>query len=114
MNQKYSLKQERLELVEILRRSDKKIYSCGCPYLALADELGYITPYLVRNNAEIGLSNLGRLSVRKMLKTAGFSTKYAQRIYEYLENGYSLHKIAEKLAGQMLYKYEIDLNLVKL
>ena len=100
-------KNEKDELIEILRRSDIKIYSCGCPYLALSDELGYITAYSVTHNADMGLSNFGRLSVRKMLKTAGFSTKYAQRIYEYLENGYSLHKIAEILAGRMLYKYEI-------
>tara|TARA_R100001530_G_scaffold100305_1_gene69719 strand:+ start:689 stop:1009 length:321 start_codon:yes stop_codon:yes gene_type:complete len=100
-------KKEKLELIETLRRSEAKIYSCGCPYLAFSDELGYITAYAVRNNADLGLSNFGRMSVRKMLKTGGFSTKYAQRIYEYLENGLSLHEIAEELAGKMLYKYEV-------
>ena len=108
MNQKYSMKQERLELVEILRRSDKKIYSCGCPYLALSDEIGYITAYASTHDSKLGLSNFGRLSVQSMLKCGGFSDllrkKYAQAIYEHLENGYSLHQIAEKLAGKELYR----------
>ncbi len=108
MNQKYSLKQERLELVEILRRSDKKIYSCGCPYLALSDEIGYITAYASTHDSKLGLSNFGRISVQAMLKCGGFSDrlrqKYAQAIYEHLENGYSLHDIAEKLAGKELYR----------
>lgn len=106
MNQKIIKSKEKKQIIEILRRADKQIYSCGCPYLAFGYELGYITPFVVRENAQLGLSNFGRLSVKKMLKTAGFSTTYAQRIYEYLESGYSLHKIAEKLAGKMLY--EVD------
>ena len=96
---------ERKQLVEVLRRSDQKKYACGCPYLALSDELGYITVYAVRNNAQLGLSNFGRLSVRKMLRTGGFSTKYAQFIYECLEEGRSLHKIAEMLNGGLLYEF---------
>ena len=106
----YNLKTERKELIEILRRSDKKIFSCGCPYLALADEIGYITAYAVRHDSTIGLSNFGRISVQSMLKCGGFSDrlrqKYAQAIYEHLENGYSLHEIAEKLAGKTLYRSE--------
>ena len=106
----YSLKHERLELAEILRRSDKKIYSCGCPYLALSDELGFITAYASIHDPKLGLSNFGRISVQSMLKCGGFSDrlrhKYAQAIYEHLENGYSLHQIAEKLAGKMLYRSE--------
>ena len=39
---------ERDELAEVLFRADRKIYSCGCPYLALSDELGYITAWAVR------------------------------------------------------------------
>jgi len=101
---------EKQELIEILRISDSKIYSCGCPYLALSDELGYITAYAVKHDSKLGLSNFGRLSVKKMLKTAGFSDKlvkrYSQFIYECLESGYSLHKIAEKIAQKMLYKYD--------
>ena len=110
MKQKYSLKQERLELAEILRRSDKKIYSCGCPYLALADEIGYVTAYASIHDPKLGLSNFGRISVQSMLKCGGFTSrlrkKYAQAIYEHLENGYSLHQIAERLAGKMLYRSE--------
>ena len=50
---------ERQELVDTLYRADKKIYSCGCPYLALSDELGYITAYAVRRDPHLGLSNFG-------------------------------------------------------
>ena len=101
---------EKQELIEILRRSDKKIYSCGCPYLALSDEIGYITAYAVKHDSKLGLSNFGRLSVIKMLKTGGFSRKlierYAQFIYECLEDCKSLHEVAEKINGNLLYRDE--------
>ena len=45
-----------------------------------------------------------------MLKCGGFTSrlrkKYAQAIYEHLENGYSLHQIAERLVGKELYRSE--------
>ena len=88
---------ERDELAEVLFRADKKIYSCGCPYLALSDELGYLTAWAVRNDPHLGLSNFGRLSVKKMLSTSGFSHTYAQFIYEKLEAGWSLEEIGRSL-----------------
>ena len=88
---------ERQELVDTLYRADKKIYSCGCPYLALSDEMGYITAYAVRRDPHLGLSNFGRLSVKKMLKTGGFGLSYAKYIYENLEEGRSLYEIARSL-----------------
>lgn len=93
----YKIMMERDELAEVLFRADRKIYSCGCPYLALSDELGYITAWAVRNDPILGLSNFGRLSVKKMLRTAGFSTNYGQFIYECLENGDTLEEIGRKL-----------------
>ena len=97
---------EKRALVDYLLRADKRKFSCGCPYLALADELGYITMYAATHNPAIGLSNFGRISVTKMLKTYGFSTEYAQFIYEELEDGRTLHQIAESIHGGILYNIE--------
>ena len=97
---------EKKVLVDCLLRADRRKFSCGCPYLALADELGYITMYAATHSPDIGLSNFGRLSVRKMLKTYGLSTDYAQFIYEELENGKTLHQIAEEIHGGILYDIE--------
>tara|TARA_R110000824_G_scaffold8714_1_gene39393 strand:+ start:5017 stop:5292 length:276 start_codon:yes stop_codon:yes gene_type:complete len=88
---------ERQELVDVLYRADDKIWSCGCPYLALSDELGYITAYAVRTNPNLGLSNFARLSVKKMLRTAGFSLTYAKYIYQNLEDGRTLKEIGRSL-----------------
>lgn len=85
------------ELSQICSTADKHIFSCGCPYLALAEELGYISMYVATHNADKGLSNFGRLSVRKMIQTAGFSTEYAQFIYEKLEDGWTLEKIGDHI-----------------
>ena len=87
----------RISLVKALYRADKKIYSCGCPYLALSDEMGYITAYAVRRDPHLGLSNFGRLSVKKMLRTGGYPTTYARYIYDNLEEGRSLYEIARSL-----------------
>ena len=86
------------ELGQICSRADNLIWSCGCPYLALSEELGYITMYVATHNPDKGLSNFGRLSVRKMMMTAGFSTEYAQFIYEKLEEGWSLERIGNAIA----------------
>ena len=94
---------EESELSETLSRADNLIFSCGCPYLALSEELGYLTMYLATHSPDLGLSNFGRLSVRKMLRTAGFSQEYAQFIYEKLEAGWSLERIGNAI-GQ--YKAE--------
>jgi len=91
------LNSERQSLVKALYRADKKIYSCGCPYLALSDEMGYITAYTVRRDPHLGLSNFGRLSVKKMLRTGGYTTTYARYIYDNLEEGRTLHEIARSL-----------------
>ena len=95
------------ELIQVLKRAGENIASKGCPYLALSDELGYLTVYSATHNANIGLSNLGRLSVRKMLQTGGFSTKYAQYIYEELENGKSLTSISENFMEGYFYYLEV-------
>jgi hypothetical protein len=34
-------------IINALEKADKKTFSYQCPYLALADELGFITPYIV-------------------------------------------------------------------
>ena len=106
---------EKRKLIDYLLRADKRIFSCGCPYLALADELGYITAYAATHNPDIGLSNFGRISVIKMLRNYGFSTEYAQYIYEELEAGRTLHQIAEGIHGGILYDIEpyTDDNLRK-
>jgi hypothetical protein len=75
----------------------KKIWSTGCPYLALADQLGYLTAYAVRKDPHLGLSNFGRLSVKKMLKNAGFSIRYAKFIYRSLECGEELDQIGKDM-----------------
>ena len=94
------------ELIQVLKRAGENKASKGCPYLALSDELGYLTVYSATHNASIGLSNLGRLSVKKMLQTGGFSTKYAQYIYEELECGKSLTSIAENFSEGYFYFLE--------
>jgi hypothetical protein len=97
---------QKQEIINVLKRAGDKRESKGCPYLALSDELGYITTYVATHNADKGLSNLGRLSVRKMLQTGGFSTKYAQYIYEELECGKSLTSIAENFSEGYFYFLE--------
>ena len=98
---------QKQEIINVLKRAGDKRESKGCPYLALSDELGYITTYVATHNADKGLSNLGRLSVRKMLQTGGFSTKYAQYIYEELENGKSLTSLSENFMEGYFYYLEV-------
>ncbi len=88
---------EAISLIHDLREAEKKIFSCGCPYLALSDQMGYITAEAVRTNPQIGLSNFGRLSVTKILQTNGYTTNYAHFIYRFIEKGMPLDKIAMKI-----------------
>ena len=96
------------ELGQICSRADNLIWSCGCPYLALSEELGYITMYVATHNPDKGLSNFGRLSVRQMMQTAGFSTEYAQFIYEKLERGWALVKIGNFIAQMKAKQWNIE------
>lgn len=86
-------RKERNELAKILSNAHKKLYSCGCPYLALADEIGFITPYVVKHNP----SNFGRLSMNKIIQCGGFDTQHSQFIFECLELGFSLEKVSKIL-----------------
>ena len=88
---------EAISLIHELREAEKKIFSCGCPYLALSDQMGFITAEAVRTNPQIGLSNFGRLSVTKILQTNGYTTNYANFIYRFIEIGMPLDKIAMKI-----------------
>ena len=85
------------ELCELLYRAEDKIFSCGCPYLALAEEMGYISCYVATHNPDIGLSNFGRISTKQCFRTAGFSTEYAMYTYKMIENGLPLTKIGDNI-----------------
>jgi hypothetical protein len=80
-----------LKLADTLERADKKIWSCGCPYLALSDEVGYLTMHDVKSNP----SNFGRLSMSKIMRYAGLDTDYSQFVYECLECGKSLDEVSK-------------------
>lgn len=84
-------------LVSSLEEANRKEYSYQCPYLALADVLGYNTPYNIHHLP----SRFGRLSVRKMLLTSGIDIKLAKLVWLMLEDGYTLNQIAL----EMRYKY---------
>ena len=96
-------RRQREQLAEILDNANDKIYSCGCPYLALADEIGFITPFVVRKNP----SNFGRMSLKKILLCGGFGQKnqntkeyrvqHSKFIFQCLELGYDLSTIAKFL-----------------
>ena len=86
-------RRQREQLAEILDNAHDKIYSCGCPYLALADEIGFITPYVVKHNP----SNFGRMSLKKIVACGGFDKQHSQFIFECLELGYTLRRIAHFL-----------------
>ena len=77
-------------VINSLDQADKKQFSYQCPYLALADVLGYNTSFNVKNFPSL----FGRLSVRKMLQTNGINIKLANQIYVMLEYGYSLREIS--------------------
>lgn len=76
-------------LIKALTDADKETYSYQCPYLALADKLGYLTPEVIKMMP----SQFSRLSTREMLLTFGLPNRWAQTIYEMLEDGYTLAEI---------------------
>ena len=78
------------QLCRVLETAGRNLVSTGCPYLALAEQTGYMTSFVVRRNP----SNFGRLSMKKILQTGGFSTKHSQFIFECLENGHTLKETA--------------------
>ena len=77
-------------VINSLDQADKKQFSYQCPYLALADVLGYNTSFNVKNFPSL----FNRLSVRKMLQSNGINVKLANQIYVMLEYGYSLREIS--------------------
>ena len=85
------------ELFEVLSMAHQKTTSAGCPYLALAEEMGYISIWGATHLPDVGLSNFGRLSTHKIMQTGGFPTEYAQFIYEKLEEGFELDSIATSI-----------------
>ena len=85
------------ELCSTLERAEAKIWSCGCPYLALSEEMGYVSAFAASHEPHLGLSNLGRIGVKDCLRTSGFQTEYAQFIYEMIEKGYGLDIIGNRI-----------------
>jgi|TARA_R110000824_G_scaffold72633_1_gene185271 hypothetical protein len=85
------------ELCETLERAENKIWSCGCPYLALSEEMGYVSAWAATHDPHLGLSNLGRIGVTDCLKTSGFNTEYSQFIYEMIEKGHTMDKIGNRI-----------------
>jgi len=77
------MKTQKQQIAELLQRAEEKIFSTGCPYLAIAEETGFITSFVVRKNP----SNFGRLSMKKMLQTGGYNPEHSQFIFECLEIG---------------------------
>jgi len=80
-----------LLIADTLERADKKIWSCGCPYLALSDEVGFFTMEDVKRNP----SNFGRLSMSKIMRYGGLDTNYSQFVFECLECGRSLLEVSK-------------------
>ena len=58
------------ELCSTLERAEAKIWSCGCPYLALSEEMGYVSAFAATHDPHLGLSNLGRIGVKDCLRTS--------------------------------------------
>jgi len=80
---------------DILIEADNKSFSYQCPYLAIADVLGYITPEQIRYMP----SHFGRLSMRKMLRLDGIVNKdISNYIYHSIEDGITLKQIANNLS----------------
>lgn len=79
-------------IIQALRDADKKVYSYQCPYLALAEVVGYTSPYAVHSLP----SSFTRLSMRKLLLTCGINNrKLSRMIWLMVENGRSLSWIAD-------------------
>ena len=91
-------------IINALENADKKTYSYQCPYLALADELGFITPYIVMSLP----SQFGRLSMRKMIKCSGIDNINSNRIWKMIENGLSLLDIAGNLRTRYNWYGNLD------
>ena len=80
-------------IVNALIEADSKLYSYQCPYLALADVLGYITPQCIHALP----SRFGRISTKRMLLNYEVGIAKASMIWKMLEHGYTLKEIAEKI-----------------
>ena len=91
-------------IITALEKADKKTYSYQCPYLALADELGYITPYIIMSLP----SQFDRLSTRKMLDCSGLDNINSIRIWKMIENGLPLLDISTKLRKQYNWYGNLD------
>ena len=83
-------------ITNALDKAEAQTYSYQCPYLALAEVLGFTSSY----EAQHLPSHFGRLSMRKMIMNTGINTKYAQPIYHMLEDGYTLGYIAKYLRAE--------------
>jgi len=93
-------------LINALEYADNKTYSYGCPYLALADVLGYTTPYNIHHLPQ----RFDRLSMREMLLTNGIGRHQSHRVYAMIEGGYTLSEIAEELRN--IYDYRGVMRVV--
>ena len=80
-------------IINALEKADDKTYSYQCPYLALADELGYITPHVILSLP----SQFERLSTREMLNCSGLDHINSKRIWRMIEKGLPLIDIASRL-----------------
>lgn len=76
-----------------LYEADRLTYSYQCPYLALAEVLGFTSQYQVKYLP----SHFNRLSMRKMIMTAGIEPIMAKKIWRHLEDGCTLKAIANSL-----------------
>ena len=86
-------------VINSLDQADKKQFSYQCPYLALADVLGFNTAYNVKNFPSL----FGRLSVKKMLLCNGINIKLANLIWLMLEHGYTLKQISIEIRKKYGY-----------
>jgi hypothetical protein len=91
-------------VINALEKADKKTYSYQCPYLALADELGFITPHIIMSLP----SQFERLSTRKMLDCSGLNNINSNRIWRMIEDGLPLLDIAGNLRTR--YNWYGNLN----
>lgn len=80
-------------IISALEKADKKTYSYQCPYLALADILGYMTPHAIMRLP----SQFERLSTREMLNCSGLDSINSLRIWRMIEKGLPLLDISKEL-----------------
>ena len=93
-------------IINAFEKADKKTYSYQCPYLALADELGYITPHVILSLP----SQFERLSTREMLDCSGLNHISSKRIWRMIEKGSPLLDIAGNLRARYDWYGNLDDN----